>query len=177
MSTMTENYNLVKPDADDYYDVQDFNENMDIIDTQLAQTELAAEEIVSEIRNISEDISEMSDDIFNVSTSVAAVSTAIGTSADSDSSTLFGKLNGIKFIKSIQTIILEANYNNKAFSTTIQTIDPDRCMVLTEKIVFIHDPEVGYNYELTANSISLTLPLIAGYSKTGKFRFQIIEFY
>ena len=37
MSTFTENYDFIKPDNEDYYDIQDFNENMDAIDAQLAQ--------------------------------------------------------------------------------------------------------------------------------------------
>ena len=32
MSTFTENYDFIKPDNEDYYDIQDFNENMDAID-------------------------------------------------------------------------------------------------------------------------------------------------
>lgn len=33
MATFTEHYDLIKPGTDDYYDVADFNENMDAIDT------------------------------------------------------------------------------------------------------------------------------------------------
>lgn len=39
MATFTEHYDLIKPGNDDYYDVADFNENMDAIDTQLYQAE------------------------------------------------------------------------------------------------------------------------------------------
>lgn len=42
MSTFTENYDFIKPDNEDYYDIQDFNENMDAIDAQLAQAEQKA---------------------------------------------------------------------------------------------------------------------------------------
>lgn len=49
MSTFTENYNLIKPGEEDYYDVQDFNENMDTIDGQMAETE-------RELKSISEKI-------------------------------------------------------------------------------------------------------------------------
>ena len=35
MATNTTNYNLVKPDQTDFYDVGDFNGNADIIDAQL----------------------------------------------------------------------------------------------------------------------------------------------
>ena len=38
MSTFTENYNLIKPNSEDYYDVSNFNENMDLIDAQMAKT-------------------------------------------------------------------------------------------------------------------------------------------
>lgn len=37
MATNTPNYNLKKPDAEDFYDIQDFNDNADIIDTELAK--------------------------------------------------------------------------------------------------------------------------------------------
>lgn len=39
MSTFTEHYHLIKPGEGDFYDVQDFNENFDAIDTQLAQSQ------------------------------------------------------------------------------------------------------------------------------------------
>lgn len=39
MATFTEHYDLIKPGTDDYYDVADFNENMDAIDAQLYQAE------------------------------------------------------------------------------------------------------------------------------------------
>ena len=41
MATFTENYSLIKPDQADYYDVADWNENMDTIDAQLAEAAAA----------------------------------------------------------------------------------------------------------------------------------------
>lgn len=38
MAKYTENFNLIKPEDDEYYDVADFNENMDIIDEALAES-------------------------------------------------------------------------------------------------------------------------------------------
>ena len=35
MSTNTKNYNLIKPDQEDFYNIDDFNNNADIIDNQL----------------------------------------------------------------------------------------------------------------------------------------------
>ncbi|MBR4016139.1 MAG: hypothetical protein IKI88_08100 [Anaerotignum sp.] len=49
MATFTEHYNLMKPGEEDYYDVLDFNENMDTIDGMMAQMETAAEGISEKI--------------------------------------------------------------------------------------------------------------------------------
>ena len=49
MATFTEHYDLIKPSTDDYYDVADFNENMDVIDTQMAQTEANVTDIGGKI--------------------------------------------------------------------------------------------------------------------------------
>ena len=37
MSTYTENYSLIKPDAEDFYNIDDFNENMDVIDETMTK--------------------------------------------------------------------------------------------------------------------------------------------
>ena len=39
MATYTTNYDLIKPDAQDYYNVDDFNENADRIDEELKRRE------------------------------------------------------------------------------------------------------------------------------------------
>ena len=65
MSTYTNNYNLLKPDDDDYYDISDFNENMDTIDGQMQLLDLE----------------------------VSGVSEKIGNPADNGNDTIFGKLN------------------------------------------------------------------------------------
>ncbi len=45
MAKYTENFNLIKPEDDEYYDVADFNENMDIIDEALAKNEGSSDKI------------------------------------------------------------------------------------------------------------------------------------
>ena len=37
MATFTQNYNLKKPDQQDFYNVEDFNNNADIIDEKLKE--------------------------------------------------------------------------------------------------------------------------------------------
>lgn len=41
MATYTANFNLKKPGQDEFYNVEDFNDNAEIIDTQLKANEIA----------------------------------------------------------------------------------------------------------------------------------------
>ena len=86
MSTFTENYDLIKPDNEDYYDIQDFNENMDAIDAQLAQAEQKVAAIQASIATAEE--------------SLAAINKKLGTPPDgqSISSLLTGVYNPRTFI-------------------------------------------------------------------------------
>ncbi len=58
MAEFTENYNLIKPSEEDYYDVQDFNENMDTIDAQMAETEAEIEGLGQKLDGIDAKIGE-----------------------------------------------------------------------------------------------------------------------
>ena len=71
MSTFTENYDFIKPDNEDYYDIQDFNENMDAIDAQLAKAEQKAAAIQASIATAEE--------------SLAAINKKLGTPPDGQS--------------------------------------------------------------------------------------------
>lgn len=48
----TENYELKKPDADDFYDIKDQNENMDIIDAKLATMSSGIVQNVEELSQV-----------------------------------------------------------------------------------------------------------------------------
>ncbi|MCI5678800.1 MAG: hypothetical protein MR278_02280 [Bacteroidales bacterium] len=129
MATYTENYNLTKPDAADYYDVSDFNENMDMIDEQLMNAELE----------------------------LAGVSEKIGEPSDSGKNTLFGCLNaGSSPIKSIQHVTYAAAKSTTSGSVSIQTVDPSKCIVLFERLSDTASNGSGrYEYTLTDSAISL----------------------
>lgn len=71
MSTFTEHYNLIMPSLEDYYDVQDFNENTEALDGLLFEQETA---------------------IANVGEKVDGVAEKIGTPGDEGEDTLFGAL-------------------------------------------------------------------------------------
>lgn len=48
----TENYELKKPDADDFYDIKDQNENMDIIDAKMATMSSGIVQNVEELASV-----------------------------------------------------------------------------------------------------------------------------
>lgn len=48
----TENYELKKPDADDFYDIKDQNENMDIIDAKMATMSSGIAQNVEELASV-----------------------------------------------------------------------------------------------------------------------------
>lgn len=156
MSTFTENYNLIKPQEEDYYDVQDFNENFDTIDSQMAVTEQA----------------------------VTDVSEKIGASADSGAATVFGKLNqvvqaveGIRLVKSIQHVKYSASQGDSGGKCRLKSVDPSRCFVIMERL---HDTESSgltyFSYTLNATEIEVShvkFTSIPGFT----IGFWVIEFY
>ena len=114
MAEFTENYNLIKPSEADYYDVQDFNENMDTIDGVMAEVETAAKE----------------------------VSEKLGTAEDTGSDTVFGKLNqmatgggsGLTAIKSIQRFTVTLSTNRGSATQEINEVVSENCIVLMDRL-------------------------------------------
>lgn len=147
MSTFTENYNLIKPDANDYYDIQDFNENMDAIDALMAEQETAAEQINEKI----------------------------GTPADVGSSTVFGLLkNGGSIIKSIQRIVHSEDCNGTV-TKAINPINTNKTIVLFERLHDGIDYLRKVDYTLNSDSLILKNMQI-NVSNPASFGFWIIEF-
>lgn len=148
MATYTEHYNLTMPENDDYYHVEDFNENFETIDSLMAETENG--------------ISEVND--------------KIGTTDDSETGSVFGKLNalqhvmgnGFSIIKSIQHFTTGAN---KTFN--IQTVDPDKCIVILERLETPTSRNTSATYKLSATTLETTFDS-GNYG--GSVGFWIIEF-
>lgn len=80
MSTTTENYGLKKPEQDDFYNIDDFNENADIIDSQL--------------KTLSDEVKKAAQN-----DEVTQINQKVGSTADSDGSStagsVFAKLNKV----------------------------------------------------------------------------------
>ncbi|MBQ3614833.1 MAG: hypothetical protein II993_02395 [Anaerotignum sp.] len=154
MSTYTENYSLVKPEEADYYDVTDFNENFDTIDSVMAMTE-------AETNGISE---------------------KIGNTDDTGSDTVFGKLNqmansspqGLTAIKSIQRVVYTLNTSDSSGSKTINTVNPNNCIVIFERLQDSSTNTDKVVYTLSANKV--TFAFSGTGNKTVIFGLWIIEF-
>lgn len=151
MATFTENYNLIKPSEEDYYDVQDFNENMDAIDGQMAEQERQT----------------------------AAIDEKIGTPT-TEGNTLFSLLeasnqgNGI--IKSIQHVIFQTHGYTEEGSVSIATVNPEKCFVIFERLKdFTSSGCTGVNYTLSANAIDFTIDDIT--NQALRLGFWVLEFY
>ncbi len=156
MATFTENYNLIKPGEEDYYDVQDFNENMDAIDAQLMETEQE----------------------------MAGVSEKIGVSGDTGSETVFGRLAQLaantsttgSAIKSAQYVTYSLSKDATSGTCKLKTVDPKKCFVIMERLCDNSGSLAYLRYTLSATELSLS-HISYSTSHTIVFGFWIIEFY
>ena len=146
MSTFTENYDFIKPDNEDYYDIQDFNENMDAIDAQLAQAEQKAAAIQASIATAEE--------------SLAAINKKLGTPPDGQSISSLLQ-NGGSVIRSIQYVVYAAPKTPSYGGTlTIQEVAPEKTFVITERLNNISDSLINFSYTLSSNAIPLSIPAV-----------------
>lgn len=160
MSTFTENYDFIKPDNEDYYDIQDFNENMDAIDAQLAQAEQKAAAIQASIATAEE--------------SLAAINKKLGTPPDGQSISSLLQ-NGGSVIRSIQYVVYAAPKTPSYGGTlTIQEVTPEKTFVITERLNNNFDSLLNFSYTLSSNAI--TVKHTGCDVDTVKIGFWVVEF-
>lgn len=160
MSTFTENYDLIKPDNEDYYDIQDFNENMDAIDAQLAQAEQKVAAIQASIATAEE--------------SLAAINKKLGTPPDGQSISSLLQ-NGGSVIRSIQYVVYTAPKSpSYGGSVTIQTVNLEKTFVITERLNNNFDSLINFSYTLSSNAI--TVKHTGCDVDTVKVGFWVVEF-
>ena len=123
----TENYNFAMPEDTDVYDISPLNENFETLDTILSENETAQEEINEKI----------------------------GTPAQSGQ-TLFSLLNNNNsspsIIKSIQRVTLSSPNTR----VNINTVNPAKCFVITERLANTISEFPKYDYVLHADHIEMT---------------------
>ena len=160
MSTFTENYDFIKPDNEDYYDIQDFNENMDAIDAQLAQAEQKAAAIQASIATAEE--------------SLAAINKKLGTPPDGQSISSLLQNSG-SVIRSIQYVVYTAPKSPSYGGTvTIQTVNLEKTFVITERLNNNFDSLLNFSYTLSSNAI--TVKHTGCDVDTVKVGFWVVEF-
>ncbi len=160
MSTFTENYDLIKPDNEDYYDIQDFNENMDAIDAQLAQAEQKVAAIQASIATAEE--------------TLAAINKKLGTPPDGQSISSLLQ-NGGSVIRSIQYVVYTAPKSpSYGGSVTIQTVNLEKTFVITERLNNNFDSLINFSYTLSSNAI--TVKHTGCDVDTVKIGFWVVEF-
>lgn len=160
MSTFTENYDFIKPDNEDYYDIQDFNENMDAIDAQLAQAEQKVAAIQASIATAEE--------------TLAAINKKLGTPPDGQSISSLLQ-NGGSVIRSIQYVVYTAPKSpSYGGSVTIQTVNLEKTFVITERLNNNFDSLINFSYTLSSNAI--TIKHTGCDVDTVKIGFWVVEF-
>ena len=147
MATFTENYSLIKPDGEDYYDVADFNENMDTLDAAMAAAETAVNEVSAKI-----------------GTPPAAGQTVF-------SLLTRGDITFAYLFKSVQRVRI----SSPDTSVSIRTVDPAKCLVFVERVYNQNDSLSSYDYVLHADHIEMTS--FSGANKDVTLDFSIIEFH
>ena len=156
MSTFTENYDFIKPDNEDYYDIQDFNENMDAIDAQLAQAEQKAAAIQASIATAEE--------------SLAAINKKLGTPPDGQSiSSLLQNGGSVQYV--VYTAPKSPSYGG---TVTIQTVNLEKTFIITERLNNNFDSLLNFSYTLSSNAI--TVKHTGCDVDTVKIGFWVVEF-
>ena len=153
MSSFTENYNLIKPANEDYYDVQDFNENMDTIDAQLAVAEKGMEATLQGVQGIA---------------------ATLGTPPKGQ--TVASLLqNGGSVIRSIQHLMYKpTNASMNSGTVSIRPVNLEKTVVFSERLANVRDDLLWYEYTLTEDAILLNHFPCDG--NTLKIGFWIVEF-
>lgn len=143
MATYTENYDLVKPDESDYYNINTFNDNMDMIDSLLAETHNA-------MQPIGEKIDSISDSTSNINQKIGSSSTG---------NTLFSLLennhkSGLTAIKSIQHLVFSCPHGQSSTAINLNhAVDPKNCIALWERLYGTGHVE---NYTINEATLSIT---------------------
>ena len=129
MATTTENYGLIKPAEEDFISLADWNENMDTLDSALAENGGA----------------------------LAEISGKIGQAGDTGTDTLFGMLGsgGGSLIKSLQRVTYSNTLGTTEVSLAISKVEPAKCFVYLERLQDTASGLSRVEYTLGAESISL----------------------
>lgn len=122
MATFTEHFTLAKPDEDDYYNIEDFNGNMDILDDHLAEFDDKLENMDSSISTLSAKVNTL-DDAVGDSSGLDSLETKVDT-IDTTVNSIETKVDSVDTKAStIDTKVNTLTTNLSTVSTKVSTID------------------------------------------------------
>ena len=103
MATNTKNYKLIKPDVDDFYDIEDFNKNADVVDTELKKVDIATIDLGNKKLDKIGDSSDTTV-VFTKASSRTAMASG------ETKKTLFGKI--AKWLADLKAVAFTASYKD-----------------------------------------------------------------
>lgn len=171
MANYTENYNLIMPAQEDYYDVQEFNDNMEAIDTGMA-------ELDAEVSGLGTKLDALDTKVTTLSGKINALDAKIGTQNDAaGTNTLYGLLkNNVPVFKSWNRYTYSNAASVSTGSISINEVDPTRCIVLVERLKNLSSELMNYDFTLNSTEISLNHAPI-GAANHLILAFTVIELY
>lgn len=174
MATYTGNYNLIKPGAEDYYDVEDFNSNMDTLDRVMAAAENELADIGGKMDTAQSGIDSINGKMDTAQSGIDSISSKIGTPPSGQS--LVSMLqSGGSVIRSIQRVIYTTTTSPQNSGTvSIQPVNIGKTIVFSERLTNNYSNLINYSYTLNSDYISLSHdPAAANYLSLG---FWVVEF-
>ena len=147
MATYTENYEMTLPEREDAFNVQDYNENFETIDTLMAENE----------------------------TTVQEVNEKLGTPDEGETVFSLLKNSGRSIVKSIQYKTCELSYTENSITISIETVDPAKCFVIFERLSDSSTNHSSIEYILVASALQVT-GSFGSSSYRASYGFWVIEF-
>ncbi|NLK36922.1 MAG: hypothetical protein GX299_02415 [Epulopiscium sp.] len=167
MATYTTNYQLKKPDQEDFFDITDANQNMDTLDAELFALASALGD--SQIQPSLDSI-------------IATLGTTDNTGGSQTSGTVMAKLNAIQqkisliptsVVKSIQKGSVSGDTTNSV-SVSISPVNPQKSIVLLNNYNTTSVYCGTYLSSLSSNSLYIKMAATSDRTITS---WQVIEFY
>ena len=160
----TVNYGLNMPDLDDFYNINDFNENAETIDRVMHENELAINSLSEETQSALNDVS-------------GKIGNTDDTGATDSTGTVMGKLNALFNVGAVKSVQRgSVNMKSSKIDITISEVNPNKCFCYAT-MAYNSGTQDSYGNGVAVLSITATnLKLYAEH--IGKYAYwQVVEFY
>ena len=169
MASFTENYQLKKPDDEDYFNIADVNGNMDMVDAELHQLAAALGNAANQPA---------------LESLIATIGETNHTGGTDSAGSVMAKLNAIQkkipliptsIIKSVQKGIFTQNSSaSSTISIPVNAVNPSKCFVLLD---FYSSLSTNMGCCLSSLSSSYLTIYTSMQSERNYLSWQVVEFY